>query len=609
MNPSKFAIGIDLGTSNCVVSIANLESEHIRLLKIEQSSAINETSQLEVLPSCLYFLNQAEIDSRSMQTKREIGDSLPFTSGTLAKQMASDQPHRVIVSAKSWLCNHLADRNAKILPWQADDSVQKISPLEATKAILDHLKSALESDPELKMEGCNLEFAPVVLTIPASFDEIARKLTVEAANAAGFTNLTLLEEPQAACYAWIHRHEKVWKNGLKAGDRILICDVGGGTTDLSLIDVGEDESGQLIFERFSVGDHLLLGGDNMDLALAYMLADKLEAKGIHLDDWQLRSLTQNVSLAKITLLDNEIDKDQVTLAVASKSASLFSNSVSVELTKDEVYDCLLEGFFPFCNFEEQPENDLDAQIGIQEYGLPFESDPAISKHIAHFLNRAIKADKRESGEVSLPNKVLFNGGVFSSVPVRSKILDQLQAWAKQLEQNVEIDELSATSLQTSVSRGAAYFAYLLAQSSKLKIRSGTSHSYYLGIEESRPAIPGRPRRTRGLCIVPQGMEAGTTYELDRPFALVTGKPSNFRFFKASTRPEDQVGEFFSENSEGFEELPNIKVTMNSENSEASIVPVKLNACLNEIGIVELWMKNTKTNEKWNLEYNLRKSEK
>ena len=405
-------IGIDLGTSNCAT--AYKDGDSWQTLPISQKIDSHQEGEKSTLPSAIYIAPNSE----------------KTVVGTWAKEQGKDQPNRTVVSPKSWLCFDQVDRNAAILPWNSEIKENKLSPVTASTTILSQIKSTLDSR--------NLS-GPVVITVPASFDETAKRLTVTAAKAAGFDDFTLLEEPLAAVYSWISQDEQAWKDQVQNGDVLLVCDVGGGTSDFSLVAVTEEENGNLGLERISVGRHLLLGGDNMDLALAYRASYELTEKGSTLDEWQMRSLIYQAGIAKEELLADS-SKESYTVGIESRGSNLFAQALSVEIKQEWIQQILLDGFFPHCNSTDQPEPNGDA--GLQEFGLNYEKDPAITKHLAKFLSQAassIATDERlkelvgdkfcsEGGKLKI-TKVLFNGGVFNGSSLKERVLEVLSSWS------------------------------------------------------------------------------------------------------------------------------------------------------------------------------------
>ncbi|MFZ9921253.1 MAG: Hsp70 family protein, partial [Terrimicrobiaceae bacterium] len=479
-------IGIDLGTSNCAIARVG-DTGHPENLPITQAITASSEGEKSLLPSAIYLPAEGEFPESS---PRQI-------LGVFARERGALQPDRLIVSAKSWLCHPHADRRGQILPWGSTTIDRKLSPLEASRDLLAHLLASLKNSHP------NLTPTHPVITVPASFDEVARGLTLEAAKLAGIPEATLHEEPQAAFYAWLENQGTDWRKQVQSGDLLLVCDVGGGTADFSLIAVtGKD--GNLALERVAVGEHLLLGGDNMDLALAHDVSEKLAATGSVLDDWQFLALVQSTRAAKESLLSDPSLKE-VPIAIPTRSSRLIASTLSTTLTREQVDQIVLDGFLPLVTADEMPA--LRRAGGLRESGLPYAADAAISKHLARFLTRAKTnitsspqllesvggSAKIDSAPLLIPDAVLFNGGVFNASPLRARVLEQLSRWA-----NRPIRELEGARPDHAVALGAAVYARLRATGQGLRIKSGTARSYYIGMESTGMAVPGRRPVTKAL---------------------------------------------------------------------------------------------------------------
>jgi hypothetical protein len=498
------------------------------------------------------------------------------------------------VSAKSWLSHGKVDRHAAILPWGAPDAVAKLSPVEASAAYLSHLRLAWDAaHPDAPLAS-----QEVVLTVPASFDAVARELTLEAAALAGFSEPPrLLEEPQAALYDWVAQSRGAWREQVQVGDRILVVDIGGGTTDFSLISVAERD-GSLELERVFVGNHILLGGDNMDLALAHSVRARLESEGKALDDWQMVALTFACRVAKEKLLGDE-PAAACPVVIPGRSSRLIGGSIATELTRQELDAILLEGFLPRVNAEARPHT--PPRVGLTTIGLPYASDPAITRHLAAFVQRGAASVSLGAG---FPSKVLFNGGVTHSPVVSNRLLEVLASWAGELGQ-AEPVPLAGTHAELAVSRGAAYFARATGQGGLLRIKSATVQSHYVGIARSELAVPGVPPRTIAVCVAPCGMEEGSEVSLDQGFGLVLGEPVSFRFFASSTRQSDVVGTVVDPAE--LTELPPLETTLGppATAGDEEVVEVRLQARLSEIGTLELAAVDVASERRWKLSFNLR----
>ena len=588
-------IGIDLGTSNCAIARVG-DTGHPENLPITQAITASSEGEKSLLPSAIYLPAEGEFPESS---SRQI-------LGVFARERGALQPDRLIVSAKSWLCHPHADRRGQILPWGSTTIDRKLSPLEASRDLLAHLLASLKNSHP------NLAPTHPVITVPASFDEVARGLTLEAAQLAGIPEATLLEEPQAAFYAWLENQGADWRKQVQSGDLLLVCDVGGGTADFSLIAVtGKD--GNLALERVAVGEHLLLGGDNMDLALAHDVSEKLAATGSVLDDWQFLALVQSTRAAKESLLSDPSLKE-VPIAIPTRSSRLIASTLSTTLTREQVDQIVLDGFLPLVAADEMPA--LRRSGGLRESGLPYAADAAISKHLARFLTRA-KANitsstqllesvgssaKIDSAPLLIPDAVLFNGGVFNASPLRARVLNQLSRWA-----NRPIHELEGARPDHAVALGAAVYARLRATGQGLRIKSGTARSYYIGMESTGMAVPGRRPVTKALCVAPQGMEEGTSHEIsDQEFLLYTGETSDFRFFQSEVRAGDQPGQILPDAAELEESAKlQIEIPPPAGHQPGEEIPVHLQARITELGHLELHFLHKPTGERWKLEFNVR----
>jgi hypothetical protein len=585
---AEFVIGIDLGTTNSVLSYASLADERpeVRVLGIPQCVSANTVETRPSLPSFLYAAPADEVKSGAW--------SLPWPSagvhvaGQAAQKLSAEFPDRTIGAAKSWLCHSKVDRHQAILPWQAPSTVQKLSPVAASQKYLEHLAAAWQAAfPE-----ASLDRQIVVLTVPASFDASARELTREAALAAGLpTSFVLLEEPQAATYAWLEAVGDRWRKLLKVGDRLLVCDVGGGTTDLTLVEVAQ-ENGELVLQRAAVGNHLLVGGDNMDLTLAHHVAQLFQEKGITLDPWQSVSLWHSCRNAKESLLSGS-GSDTFTISVPGRGSRLIGGLVSVAVERKGITELLLDGFLPAADLTDVPQR---SRAGFRELGLPFEADTAITRHLAAFLQQSLDG--------SSLTHVLFNGGVFKSGSLRSRLLQQLRTWyPDKPPETVEGPE----DLEFAVARGACYYG-LTKQRGGVRIRGGTARSYYVGIETSGLAIPGAGRPLKALCVVPRGMEEGTEVDVpSEPIGLVVGEAARFRFFSSANRPTDQPGDLLSRwNPDELLETDSLEAELPAtESAVEDYVPVQFHARITELGVLELWCAHETEDRRWKLEFSVR----
>jgi len=599
---TQFIIGIDLGTTNNVLAYCetNDVSEtngavNIQLLKIPQLVAANTLEEKPALPSFSYLAADAEAAGGALDLPW--AENRNFAIGQYARSKGADTPDRTVGASKSWLCHNKVDRRAPILPWNSGDDVAKISPVTAAQQYLEHLVAAWHA----AFADAPIHDQYVVLTVPASFDPVARELTREAAIAAGLpANFVLLEEPQAALYAWLNQQGDQWRKTLQVGQSVLVCDVGGGTTDLTLIAVDQND-GELELRRVAVGDHLLVGGDNMDLSTAYFVSGKLAEAGTTLDPWQSVALWHSCRAAKETLLTDDGPETHA-ITVLGRGSKLIGSTVSVEVNKQEVADLLLDGFFPQCELTDRPVR--QSASGFQEIGLPYESDPGITRHIAAFVGAHCSG---EDDSVAMPNYVLFNGGVFKANGLKQRMLKVMSAWSG----DQQVSELSGGSgLDYSVATGACFYGFN-QQSGGMRIRGGVGSSYYVGIETTGLAIPGAPRPLKAICVVPFGMEEGTeTAVPSGEFALVVGQPAQFRFFSSNTRKEDQPGTMLDRWTEQeLVETDPLVATLTLEDSDENFVPVKFRSKITELGVFELWCVagDTEDAHRWKLEFNVRES--
>lgn len=601
-----FAVGIDLGTTHCVLSyadITDIEAEFSQqVMGIPQLTSPSIIEAKLQLPSFLYQAHESELPANSIVLPWS--EKPDFIIGEIARSLGSKTPIRLVSSAKSWLCHAGIDCKSPILPADAPDEVERVSPFEATKAYLEHMSSAwLHLHPNAPLSEQDL-----VLTVPASFDPAARELTVEAARAVGLNHAILLEEPQAALYSWIEQTKGDWRKHAKMGDVILVIDVGGGTTDLSLIAVTAKD-GILDLTRVAVGEHILLGGDNMDLALAYTVKAKIEKDGKRLEPWQVQALTHSCRDAKEKIFSSDVIS--VPLVVPNRGSSLIDGALRSELTRDEVNSVLVEGFLPKVSVSERPIS--RPRGGLQTKGLPYAQDAGITRHLAAFLAKQQNAvndldgiDLPEGATFLHPTAVLFNGGVFKAEALSLRVMDVLNDWLEN-ENSPEARLLAGADLDLAVARGAAYYGFV-RKGKGVRIKGGTAAAYYVGIESAMPAVPGMPPEVQALCIAPFGMEEGTQIELPyADFGLIIGEQVRFRFFSSTTRREDVVGtrlDYWQDDE--ISELNEIEVTLDQDGRRSGeVVSVHLGAAVTEVGTLELLAFSNKDNGKWKIEFDVR----
>ena len=604
MTASRFVVGIDLGTTNSALAYYDSglgDKAALTHLKIPQVVAPGVVEDRALLPSFLYLPGPNEQPAGAM--KLPWAAERDYCVGEFARVFGSQVPTRLVASAKSWLCHSGVDRRAAILPWKAPENGRRVSPLEATVYYLKHFVDAWNYLIAKDVSEHRLENQDIILTVPASFDAVARELTVEAAKGAGLERITLLEEPQAAFYSWIEVSKDKWREQVEVGDVVLVCDVGGGTSDFSLIAVSE-ESGQLVLTRVAVGDHILLGGDNMDLALAHHAAQAFAAKGIKLDQGQMHALWHSCRLAKETIFVSQAATAPIT--VLGRGSRVIGGTIKGELLKDDVERVLVDGFFPECARDEKPR--MQRSVGLQEIGLPYAADAAVTKHLAQFLNRndevlTEKASaKRGRKKSAQPAEVLFNGGVFKANPLRERMLEVLGKW---INPKSGVRELQGADLDRAVCGGAAYYG-LVRRGKGIRIRGGAARAYYIGVETSLPAVPGSPPPIKALCVVPFGMEEGTESDVPgQEFGLVVGEPAEFRFLGSTVRRTDAVGTLLDEWAEQIDELTPMSTTLESPGKEGRMVPVHLHSKVTEVGTLELWCISRDDKQKWKLEFSVR----
>nr|WP_166454560.1 Hsp70 family protein [Duganella rivi] len=577
------------------------------VLAIPQLTAPGTIEELPLLPSFLYLPHADELaPGENNLPWQQTAEEQTGVAGEMARSRGATTPIRLVSSAKSWLSHPGVDRRSALLPNDAPEEVSRVSPLEASTRYLSHLRKAWEqAHPDAPFGE-----QAVTVTIPASFDPGARELTADAARAAGYTNLTLLEEPQAALYSWIQGSEGRWRKEVKPGDIILVVDVGGGTSDFSLIAVLERE-GVLEPHRIAVGDHILLGGDNMDLALAHLVARKLAANGTQLDAWQMRALTYGCRTAKEKLL---ADATVATwpIVVPSRGSKLIGGSIRTELTRDEVSAFILDGFFPQVEASARPA--VRQRAGLTQLGLPYAQDAGITRHLAAFLARQVGATAelegyagKQNAEATFlhPTAVLFNGGVFKSDLLAQRVMGTLNDWLY-MEGAAPARMLGGADLDLAVARGAAYYSYV-RRGSGVRIRGGTARSYYVAIESAMPAIPGMEPPIQALCVAPFGMEEGSEIELpNQEFGLVVGEPVQFRFFGSSVRRQDQIGDLLDFwGPDELTEMNEIQANLSPEGRQAGdVVQVRLHAMATESGTLELLAVGS-DGQRWKVEFDVR----
>ena len=611
---AHYSIGIDLGTTNSAVSYLDLNADQPRgrkqiMLAIPQVTAVGTVEEKTLLPSFLYLPSAQEFPAASFGLPWDGGRS-DVVVGEFARAHGGKVPMRLVSSAKSWLCHAGVDRLSAILPWQAPADVPRVSPLEASVHYLCHMREAWDQ----RFADAALAEQDVVLTVPASFDAAARDLTLKAAQQAGLPHATLLEEPQAALYAWCEAMGESFRKHVYPGDVILVVDVGGGTTDFSLIAVTEQD-GEVQLTRVAVGDHILLGGDNMDLALAHPIGQRLAADGRKLDAWQFNALTFACRQAKEELF-NKPKLKKAALVIPGRGSALVGGTLKAELTREELTHVLTDGFFPATPVAEAPQ--VTRRTGLAQLALPYAPDPAVTRHLAAFLTRQARAlatardaPVQVTGQAFVhPTAVLFNGGVFKAKALKERAIEVLNAWLA-ADGGQPIRELAGAELNLACARGAAYYGWA-RQGHGLRIRGGTARAYYVGVEIAAPAVPGREPPVKALCVAPFGMEEGTQADVPpHEFGLVVGEPTRFRFFASSVRRDDGVGTMLDDvaGNDELEEVAPIETTLPMQKGdESKLVPVNLQAAVTAIGTLELRCLEKGGAGRWKLELNVRMKE-
>ncbi|MDC5707144.1 Hsp70 family protein [Vibrio europaeus] len=620
-NPPQFSVGIDLGTTHCVLSYVDtsVEDARVEVMSIPQLTAPGTVETRSQLGSFLYQPHEHEMNPASRV--------LPWSSeptalvGAIARNLGAKTPIRLIASAKSWLCHGGVNRRDAFLPAGSPEEVEKVSPLRTTELYLEHLKQAWDhSNPNNPLAEQD-----VTITVPASFDPAARDLTAEAARNVGFVHLTLLEEPQAALYNWIDNSNDKWRDEVSVGDIVLVVDIGGGTTDLSLVEVTEEE-GNLTLNRIAVGEHILLGGDNMDLALAYRLKMKLAQEGKELQPWQVQAMTHACRDAKEALL-NDSELQSVPIVVPSRGSKLLGATLKTELTQQEVQQTLVDGFFPKVAVSEHP---VQRNRGaLTQMGLPYAQDAGITRHIAAFLTKQANAlsgseaqqeynpfanmpgmpggDVAQSSDFIKPTAILFNGGVLKSTLLANRLEETLNEWL--IDSDSEMAKrLTGVDLDLAVASGASYYGSV-RRGQGVRIRGGIASSYYVGIESAMPAIPGMAPPMEALCVAPFGMEEGSSADVpSQEFGLIIGQPVNFQFFGSTVRRDDIAGTHLDHWApEELDELPEIQVTLpvSEGRREGEVVPVTLASRVTELGTLYLEAIAADNGQKWHVEFDVR----
>jgi molecular chaperone DnaK (HSP70) len=625
--PPRFVVGIDLGTTNSAMAFVDTHEAawRVQTFAIPQLTAPGTIEYRDTLPSCHYQAAEGELPATAL--------ALPWTRtpplhavGFFARDHGALTPGRLVASAKSWLCHGGVDRTADLLPWHAPPDVERLSPGEASARFLKHLADAWE----YRFPGCPLAQQDVVITLPASFDEVARELTVKAAARAGLPRVVLIEEPQAAFYAWIHRHSGDWEQLVSPGQKILVCDIGGGTSDFTLIRVRRGEGGKVQFHRVAVGEHLILGGDNQDLALAHFVENRLTGGG-KLEPRQWAVLIRVCRQVKETLLSADAPQS-LTLTLPGAGSRLMAGGLQIELQRNEVRELLVDGFFPRVKLDDKP---VARRSGFQEFGLPYAPDAAVTRYLAAFLTAHRYVDQEEEAggapaslspgaarpksrrshgapgapsrsepqasqvvpDPARPDLVLFNGGVFASPLLRGRLLEVLSSWFSTPQQPWQPIVLDNERLDLAVAQGAAYYG-MVRRGQGVRIAGGLARTYYIGIESDPPAA---------VCLAPAKVEPGQDVHLaDRVLRLLVSQPVEFPLYVSSTRLVDPAGALVAIDREQMRSLPPLRTVIRTgKRDSADTVPVTLHARLTEIGTLDVWCSEENGKRSWRLQFDVR----
>ncbi|AKF82922.1 molecular chaperone DnaK [Myxococcus fulvus 124B02] len=590
-------VGIDLGTTHCAVASvdpARGASAPVEDFPVSQLVRQGEVAPRALLPSTVYVPAGHELSAESLRLPWG-DDGGPWVVGELARWQGSRVPGRLIASAKSWLCHPGVDRSAPILPWGAPADVAKLSPVDASALLLTHLARAWDfAHPDAPLAQ-----QEVVITVPASFDEAARALTVSAARKAGLEKFTLLEEPQAAFYDYTARHRSDLEQTLSHVRLVLVVDVGGGTTDFTLVHAGVSPEGPML-RRLAVGDHLMLGGDNMDAALARRVEEKLFSDGRRLSATQWTQAIQAARTAKEALL-GKAPPEKYGVSLVGEGSRLLGGTLSSELSREEAHALVLDGFFPRTPPTERPRR--AARMALQELGLPYVQDAAVTRHLAAFLAQHAAAGFAALGETPAfegalprPDAILLNGGVFNSPWISERLVEAVSGWWPDAPR---ISLLRHESLELAVARGAAYYG-LVRRGHGLRIGGGAARAYYVGLQR-----PADSAEQPALCLIPRGFEEGQKVDLgERPFTLTLGRPVQFQLYSTTSDRIDKPGDLVPL-AEDLKSLPPIHTLLKGASGKVAEVPVHLQAALTEIGTLELYCVSDVADERWRLEFELR----
>ena len=595
-----YVIGIDLGTTNSAVAYVDLKKEgvarqQIDFFEVPQVTGINEVGNRPILPSFLYLPGKYDLPSGSFSLPWD--ENREFVVGEFAREQGAKVPSRLVASAKSWLSHAGVDRHSPSLPWGAADEIPKVSPVTASMRYLQHIRESWDYRMSKGQEERQFDQQLIILTVPASFDEVARELTVTAAKEAGINKVILLEEPLAAFYAWLSRNEASWQEEMSDGQVILVCDIGGGTTDFSIIGIKSGEKG-LRFNRLAVGDHLMLGGDNMDIHIAKYLEKKITGKSQGLDSRRWHQLIYQCRRAKEMLLSQSDENAEMAVTVTGQAGSLIAGTIKGSLNQSEIQNLIFEDFFPEVSKDAYPIN-LDSTPG--EYGLPYVSDTAVTRHLASFWQRYESLLQQETNRRDVyPDYILFNGGALTPQSLRWHLTLMLGKWfSSSAGTNWLPKELSNRRPELAVAIGAAYYGKVRLGEG-VRVGSGSPRSYYV-------AVNSTDNERLSLCLVPRGTEEGFEIHLKQHnFETLTNQPVAFQLFSSSTRVGDKLGDFVDLSEEEVTPLPPIQTVLRfGKQAEARQIPINLGVKLTEVGTLDLFCESKSTNHRWKLQFNVR----
>lgn len=618
--PSRYVVGIDLGTTNSAVTYIDTTAPNwdIQILSIAQLVSADLIESLDVLPSFHFQpVSSGQTNKLAMPWDKK---SPSFCVGAFARDQTAKTSGRGIASAKSWLCNTAVDRTAAVLPWQSAGDVQKLSPVEVSSRYLKHIARAWDH----QFPDQPLADQDIVLTLPASFDEVARELTVTAAADAGLKRVVLIEEPQAAFYAWVHKHKNDWDQKISVGQKILVCDIGGGTTDFTLIRVrkfdgkaqdqenddqeNKGQKNEVQFHRVAVGNHLILGGDNLDLAIAKFIEQKLTDDNLTPAQWDvLVGISRNVKEKTLSSDASVANEETISISLPGQGSKLIGGSLTTQVTTSEIQSLIIDGFLPETHLHDKPQS---RQSGFQEFGLPYASDPAITRYLADFLTTHADAGSEDDHEEenegesngsgnhasAHPDVLLFNGGFFASTLLRSTVVNRIESWFRAEQGDAWSPQvLENDRLDLAVARGAAYYG-MVRRDQGVRIAASLARSYYIGVGDGQ-----------AICMMPGTAQAGESFRIDNQnFMLTISQPVEFPIYVSSVRLADKVGQIIPLDQQQLRPLPPIRTVLKVKSkNEKRDVAVQLKVGLTEIGTISLSCHQIDSDRSWQLQFDVR----